>query len=66
MNPRRIIASAFVLTGLSMVGCYESVDVTWYEAGVYKGADDPLLDKLRQSDVHLQLEDRFHRVQTDR
>ena len=32
-----------LLTAISLAGCYESPQVTLFEPGVYKGADDPLL-----------------------
>ena len=67
---KRRIASAFaaaaVLTTLSVSGCYQSADITWYDAGVYKGARDPLLDSLKKPELQQQLEDRFREVQTDR
>lgn len=47
-------------------GCYESPDVTVYEPGVYKGSDDPLLDKLAAEQRQEQLIERFNAVQTDR
>lgn len=48
------------------LGCYESVEVTWYEAGAYKGADDPLRDRLAGSELDRRLVERFRQVQTDR
>lgn len=67
MNRYVVITVAVVfMAGWSILGCYESVDVTWYEPGVYKGADDPLLDKLRQSEFQRQLAGRFRLIQTDR
>lgn len=63
----------FTIAGFSMalmlfgpLGCYESVEVTWYEAGAYKGADDPLRDRLAGSELDRRLVERFRQVQTDR
>lgn len=50
----------------ALTGCYESPDVTVYEPGVYKGSDDPLLDKITAEQRQEQLVERFRAVQTDR
>jgi hypothetical protein len=59
----RIAAALMVL---SVLGCYESADITWYEPGVYKGDHDPLREKLKAPETQRQLEERFRSVQTDR
>lgn len=67
MTPKIAAAlAAASLAVLSVFGCYEGVGITWYEAGVYKGADDPLLARMKDRELGRQLADRFRRVQTDR
>ena len=61
-----IAITGAVLAVLSMLGCYDSVDITWYEPGVYKGPQDPLTGKLKNSNLQKQLEDRLREIQTDR
>lgn len=51
---------------LALGGCYESVTPTRYEAGVYKGASDPLVGKLEAGDLQGQLRDRFQLAAQDR
>lgn len=51
---------------LALGGCYEETTPAYYEAGEYKGEQDPLLGKLEQGDVHAELERRFDRVARDR
>lgn len=61
--------SIAVVIGLALSilsGCYEPAGVTWYEAGVYKGAPDPLLKALATEDLQQALEARIRDVQTDR
>lgn len=60
MIGRRVLmtASALALAAL-LAGCYESTDVTIYEPGEYKGADDPLLAKLEDPEFRAQLDRRF-------
>jgi hypothetical protein len=67
MKRRTVFVLAAVAAAiLSLSGCYQSADVTWYEAGVYKGVRDPLLEKLKEPQLQQQLEERFRDVQTDR
>ena len=61
-----VAVATAVLTGLALVGCYEPVQLTWYEAGVYKGADDPLLELAKQQDYEQTFSKRLHAVHTDR
>lgn len=58
-------AFAGFILAIGVVACYESPDVTVYEPGVYKGAQDPLLD-ADVADRAKTLEERFKLVQTDR
>jgi hypothetical protein len=58
---------ALALTApLLLAGCYENVTPTRYEPGVYKGATDPLLDKLESGDLRDELDQRFEIAATDR
>jgi hypothetical protein len=66
MTYRTAALVAALLISLPVFGCYESVGVTWYEAGEYKGPRDPLLNKLKTDELQRQLADRFRDVQTDR
>ena len=53
------IASLAALA-LALAGCYESAEVTHHEPGVYKGDQDPLMNKLEgESDLDEQLDRRF-------
>ncbi|MFQ5993860.1 MAG: hypothetical protein ACE5K1_02100 [Acidiferrobacterales bacterium] len=56
-----LLVLSAVLAGLS--ACYESPSVTVYEPGVYKGARDPLLAKLRDPAHQEKLQQRFKDVQ---
>jgi hypothetical protein len=60
------IGAGVVFLGVVLTGCYEPTAFTWYEAGVYKGKHDPLLETLAQDDVPQALEQRLRDVQTDR
>ncbi len=51
---------------LALSGCYEDTTPTQYEPGVYKGASDPLLDKLESEELRNELDARFERAATDR
>jgi hypothetical protein len=66
MKHAATLGCAFLLTLLPATGCYESIDVTWYETGVYKGSYDPLLERLTEADLQKELVHRLQRVQTDR
>ncbi len=66
MNGRALIALASVALLAGLSGCYESPDVTVHKPGVYKGAYDPLLDKVRTQEHQQALRERFNQVQTDR
>ncbi|HET8807989.1 MAG TPA: hypothetical protein VFM76_06395 [Methylophaga sp.] len=49
---------------LLLSACYEDTDVTFHEAGIYKGSEDKhAISAEERADV---LEQRFKRVQTDR
>ncbi len=60
MSLRRtfLAAGAFALA-VGLTGCYESTDVTRFEPGQYKGADDPLLAKLEDPEFRAELDRRF-------
>ena len=62
----RTIRTAVLLALFGLMGCYEPAGVTWYEAGVYQGAPDPLLKALAREDLQQALEARIRDVQTDR
>lgn len=60
MIMRRIFTVAGALAlAVALTGCYESPDVKRYQAGVYKGADDPLLTQLEDPEFRAQLDRRF-------
>ena len=63
---RCIIITVAAWTMLSIAGCYQSPDITWYKAGHYKGAHDPLLERLKDGDLQKQLAERVREVQSDR
>lgn len=54
---RLLLAAPLLALGLS--GCYESTGVTMHEPGEYKGAQDPLHDKLADESHREQLDARF-------
>lgn len=55
--PRILILS---VVALALAGCYESAGVTRHEPGVYKGEQDPLVNKLANDDgLREQLDQRF-------
>lgn len=58
-----LITNLVLFTGLA--ACNRSTEVTVFEAGVYKGARDPLLqaDVVKRAET---LRQRFTLVQTDR
>jgi hypothetical protein len=60
------VGAGLVMTVAALTGCYEPAGVTWYEAGVYKGATDPLVVKLAQPELPKTLAARLKTVQTDR
>ena len=63
----RRLSMPLVLAALSMAGCGNEVrSVTSYEAGVYKGAEDPLLDFHATAEHKALLQERFTKVQKDR
>ncbi|MBA2408930.1 MAG: hypothetical protein H0V62_03830 [Gammaproteobacteria bacterium] len=68
MSKPRMFSTAIGLSLIAtLAGCYEApTDVTNYEAGVYKGEQDPLLAKQREAEHLEALVQRFNMVQTDR
>jgi hypothetical protein len=51
-------------TLLALSACYESADVTVHKPGVYKGARDPLIVKLRAPEMQQKLRERFALIQS--
>lgn len=51
-------------TLLALSACYESTDVTVHKPGVYKGARDPLIVKLRSPEMQQKLRERFAMIQS--
>ncbi|MCP4407527.1 MAG: hypothetical protein GY807_07155 [Gammaproteobacteria bacterium] len=67
MIGKRIIQIICLITSsVWVMGCHEPPEVTIHEAGVYKGAKDPLLDRRRQTGSADELVKRFNLVQIDR
>ncbi len=54
-----ITAGSSLALALMLSGCYESPDAKFFEAGVYRGAEDPLLEKLEDPEFREQLDRRF-------
>lgn len=65
MRTRRRVLALIGACGI-LVACGNPMDVTLYEAGVYKGKQDDLLSKLEKQETQNELEQRFSMVQTDR
>lgn len=59
-------AGGLFAASLLLGGCYESPDIEIYEPGVYKGREDPLLEKLKEPELQADLHQRLERGQTDR
>jgi hypothetical protein len=68
MKTSRALALAMVvgIASLSSTGCTERSVVTWHEPGVYKGGDDPLLAKQKDSQQIAALQERLVMGQSDR
>lgn len=65
--PRLSTTTISLALAAALAACYEApTDVTNYEPGVYKGAEDPLLAKQRNAKRLDELAQRFNTVQTDR
>jgi hypothetical protein len=61
MIARRFLAFFGTLVlAIGLTGCYESPDATFFEAGQYKGANDPLIAKLEDPEFRAQLDRRFN------
>ncbi|MGY6552978.1 MAG: hypothetical protein ACXIUM_00505 [Wenzhouxiangella sp.] len=58
-SPRFILSAGAIALALALSGCYESVDFTRAEPGVYKGKEDPLLAMLEEPELREQLDRRF-------
>ncbi|GMQ96068.1 MAG: hypothetical protein BMS9Abin14_567 [Gammaproteobacteria bacterium] len=66
MKRRGALTIAVVASAVVISGCYESIDVTLAEPGVYKGKKDPLLDAKRTAEREEVLQKRFQVGQVDR
>ena len=68
MKASRPLALAMIvgIASLSSTGCTERTDITWHEPGVYKGGDDPLLAKQKDSQQIADLQERLVMGQSDR
>ena len=68
MKASRPLALAMVvgIASLSSTGCTELTDITWHEPGVYKGGNDPLLAKQKDSQQIADLQERLVTGQSDR
>ncbi|MFP4207908.1 MAG: hypothetical protein ACLFSC_04565 [Wenzhouxiangella sp.] len=61
MMARRLLCYAGMLVlAVGLAGCYESPDATFFEAGEYKGSNDPLIAKLEDPEFRAQLDRRFN------
>lgn len=60
------LAAALGVLPFSVAGCSEKASVTLHEPGVYKGHNDPLLNKQRDPEQIEALKERFVSGQTDR
>ena len=56
---RTFLTVGAIALAASLSACYESSDVTRFEPGTYKGADDPLLAKLEDPEFRAELDQRF-------
>lgn len=61
-----MLAACAVAMLVALAGCHESVSVTVYEPGEYKGAGDPLLKKHATAEQKQALQQRFAMGQSDR
>jgi hypothetical protein len=68
VNARPGLRTALLVGGLSVLlaACGDSRSVRSYEPGVYKGADDPLLDVVSKPEHKQQLRERFTKGQAER
>lgn len=60
------LAACTIAALVALAGCHESVSVTVYEPGEYKGAGDPLLKKHATTEQKEVLQKRFQMGQSDR
>ncbi|HMA99096.1 MAG TPA: hypothetical protein VKO38_06550 [Wenzhouxiangella sp.] len=66
MIGRRLpLFAGMLVLAIGLAGCYESPDATFFEAGEYKGANDPLIAQMEDPEFREQLDRRFNR-QRDR
>jgi hypothetical protein len=62
----RLFLVILVMSVLPLGGCYQSPDIAYHTPGVYKGPQDPLLQKESSPEQQQRLVQRFNQVQTDR
>jgi hypothetical protein len=65
MQTKVLMATVALIGGL-LAGCYQSPDVKLHKPGVYKGVQDPLIQKEASPEQQKALIARFNEVQTDR
>lgn len=63
---RMLTVGSLAALAAMATGCGRATDVTVYEPGVYKGADDPLLARQATPEHKALLKERFSAGQTDR
>ena len=63
---RMLAVSLLAGAALALTGCYDEPGATVYEPGVYKGDQDPLLEKVATEDHQEELRERFRMGQLDR
>ena len=59
MFRRTTTAVSAVALAAALSGCYEPTEVTVFDPGVYKGADDPLLARMEDPAFRQALDRRF-------
>jgi hypothetical protein len=62
----KVVMTVVALGAGLLAGCYESPNVTLHKPGVYKGVQDPLIEKEGSPEQQKALIARFNQVQTDR
>jgi len=61
------LTTGIILGGVFLLGgCYQDVNVSLHDPGVYKGQHDALLAKLKTPDWQNKLSERFKMGQSDR
>jgi hypothetical protein len=60
------LAGGLVAATAGLAGCYQTPKARVYSPGVYKGAPDPLLEKLREPQEQQALRERLNVAARDR